>query len=49
MHDKTERYVLYYPDEGRYSIPMTLREAKKMLRMFINAEIVNIESAEVFG
>lgn len=44
-----ERYVLYYPEEGRYSMPMTLKEAKKLVRMFISAQIVNIATAEVFG
>ena len=44
-----ERYALYYPEEGRYSVPLTLREARKLVKMFISAQIVNIETAEVFG
>lgn len=49
MVDSLERYVLYYPEEGRYSMPMTLKEAKKLVRMFISAQIVNVKTAEVFG
>ena len=44
-----ENYCLYYPEEGRYSMPMTLKEAKKLVRMFISAQIINIQTAEVFG
>lgn len=44
-----ERYCLYFPDEGRYTIAMTLKEAKAMVRQFVMAYIVNIETAEVFS
>lgn len=44
-----ERYCIYYPEEGRYSVPMTLREARKFVKMFTTAYIVNIQTAEVFG
>jgi hypothetical protein len=30
-------------------MPMTLREARKLVRMFISAQIVNVKTAEVFG
>jgi len=44
-----ERYALYYPEEGRYSIPLTLKEARKLVKMFTSAQIVNIQTAEIFG
>lgn len=40
-------YVVYYPDEGRYSIPMTFLEARALARQFDWACIVNIKTAEV--
>lgn len=43
-----EDYSVYYPDEGRYSVPMTLREARMLVNMFIGSYIVNIKTAEVF-
>lgn len=43
------RYCIYYPDEGRYSVPMTLPEAKAMVRQFTMAYIVNLETAEIYG
>ena len=43
------KYCLYFPDEGRYSIAMTLKEAKALVRQFMMAYIVNIETAEVYG
>lgn len=42
-----EIYCLYFPDEGRYTRLMTLAEAKKLVREFCTAYIVNIETAEV--
>lgn len=41
------RYCVYYPDEGRYSNLVTLREAKQLVRQFEFAYIVNAEDAEV--
>ena len=41
------RYCVYYPDEGRYSMLMTLREAKQLVKQFEFAYIVNAEDAEV--
>lgn len=49
MKNLREDYCLYYPEEGRYSMPMTLAEARKMVKMFVSAHIVNIRTAEVFG
>ena len=47
-HTNTEaRYCLYYPDEGRYSVLMTLAQARALLRQFTEAYIVNAETAEV--
>lgn len=42
-------YCLYYPDEGQYSLLMTLREAKALQRQFIEASIVDARTAEVVG
>lgn len=42
-------YALYYPEEGRYSVPMTLKEARRLVKQFMTAYIVNIHTAEVFG
>lgn len=44
-----EVYCLYFPDEGRYTRLMTLAEAKRLVREFCTAYIVNIETAEVIG
>lgn len=43
-----QRYCVYYPDEGRYSMLMTLREAKLLVRQFEMAYIVNAETAEIY-
>ena len=48
-YNPREDYALYYPDEGRYSVPMTLRDARRLVKQFIGAWIVNIHTAEVFG
>lgn len=40
-------YVVYYPDIGRYSRPMTYLEAKATARQFDWACIVNLKTAEV--
>ena len=40
-------YVLYYPDEGRYSVPMSYKEAKQLKRQMYEAYIVNIKNGEV--
>lgn len=44
-----ERYCVYFPDDGRYSRPLTLREARKLVKEFLGSYIVNIQTAEVFG
>lgn len=49
MKNIKERYCLYFPDEGRYTRPMSLREAKLLVKQFITAYVVNIETAEVYG
>lgn len=40
-------YSVYYPDEGRYSRPVTLKEARDLVRQFTWASIVNIRTGEV--
>ena len=47
----TERreYAVYYPDIGRYSIPMKLKEAIKLAREFPGAEAVALRTAEIFA
>ena len=40
-------YCLYFPDEGRYTTLMTLAEAKRLVREFCTAYIMNAETAEV--
>lgn len=40
-------YAVYYPEEGRYSRPVTLKEARDMVRQFMWASIVNIRTGEV--
>lgn len=42
-------YCLYYPDEGRYSRPMSYLEARDLQRQFLEAYIVNVKTAEVVG
>ena len=42
-------YAVYYPDEGRYSIPMTFKEARNLARQFAWACVVNLRTAEVMG
>ena len=42
-------YSLYFPDEGRYSVPMSYMEARLLQRQFLEAYIVNIKTAEVVG
>lgn len=43
-----EDYAVYYPEDGQYSVPMTLKEARRLVRQFVTAYIVNIRTAEVF-
>lgn len=40
-------YVVYYPDEGRYSRPLTIKEVKALVNQFEWAYIVNLDTAEV--
>lgn len=40
-------YAVYYADEGRYSRPVTLREARALIRWLGGAYIVNLNTAEV--
>lgn len=42
-------YSIYYPEEGRYSQPMTLKEARSLVRQFLWASIVNISTGEVLS
>jgi hypothetical protein len=42
-------YCLYYPDEGRYSVPMSYVEAKRLQKSVYEAYIVNVRTAEVVG
>lgn len=44
-----EDYAVYYPEDGQYSVPMTLKEARHLVRQFTTAWIVNLRTAEVFG
>ena len=44
-----EEYALYYPDEGQWSVAMTLREAKKLWRQFPWAMIVSLRTAEIYS
>ena len=40
-------YCLYYPEEGRYSIPMSYLEARRIQRDFYWASIVNTRTGEI--
>ena len=40
-------YAIFYPEEGRYSSPLSLREAKQIVRQFLWASIVNLKTGEV--
>jgi len=42
-------YCLYFFDEGRYSEPMSFKEAKQLQKQFLEASIVNVSTAEVVG
>lgn len=42
-------YSIYYPEEGRYSQPMTLKEARSLAKQFLWASIVNINTGEVIS
>lgn len=42
-------YAVYYPDEGRYSVPMTFKEARALARQFYWAYVVNLRTAEVMN
>ena len=46
--DKQE-YALYYPEEGRYSIPMTLKEAFELVKQFPWASVVSLRTAEIYA
>lgn len=46
--NNAQRYCVYYPDEGRYSMLLTLKEAKLLVRQFEMAYIVNAETAEIY-
>jgi hypothetical protein len=43
------KYALYYPDEGQYSVLLTLREARQLKKAMYGtfACIVNIATGEV--
>lgn len=42
-------YSIYYPDEGRYSQPMTLKEARSLAKQFLWSCIVDIRTGEVLS
>lgn len=42
-------YTLYYPEEGRCSTTLTLKEARRMKRQFLTAWIVDERTGEVVG
>lgn len=41
-------FCLYYPEEGQYSAPMSLREARILQRTFHWAYIVNTKTGEIY-
>jgi len=41
-------FALYYPEEGRYSENMSLREARILQRTFFWASIVNTMTGEIY-
>jgi len=47
-YNTREDYAVYYPEEGRYSVPMTLKEARRLVRQFVTAYVVNIHTAEIY-
>lgn len=47
--DTKQHYAVYFPEEGRYSRPMTLKEAKNLVHMFSYAWLVNLDTAEVLN
>ena len=40
-------YVLYYPDEGQYSVPMSLAEAEELRSEMYWAYIIECRTGEV--
>lgn len=49
MKSRRTDYALYYPEEGRYSKPMTLREAYELLKQFPWANVVSLRTAEIYA
>ena len=41
-------FCIYYPDEGRYSVAMSLKEARHLQRQFPESYIVEMRTGEVF-
>ena len=44
-----ENYVLYYPGEGRWSMPMTLEEAMLRHKEFPWSIIISLRTAELYA
>ena len=44
-----KRFALYFADEGRYTIPMSLVDAKKLRAQFVEAFIVDARTGEIVG
>lgn len=42
-------YVVYYPDEGRYSTEMSYNDARRLAKQFPWACVVNLKTAEVIS
>ena len=42
-----KRFALYFADEGRYTIPMSLVEAKKLRQQFTEAFIVDARTGKI--
>lgn len=42
-------YAIFYPEEGRYSVPMSYPEARYLVKQFPWASIVNLRTGEVYG
>lgn len=49
MEKPEKEYCVYYPEEGRYSVPMSLKEARRLVRQFLTAWIVDLATAEVLA
>ena len=41
------RYALYFPEDGKFSVLMTLKEAKAMLKVFTTASLIDGRTGEV--